>query len=152
MDSTNNYLYISYSHEENLEEVRNLLTSLKIPHKYHTSKDIYGSSGVVFILSEDYDWKYEIDDLSVCTQKDLCVALSKNIPIYIAYKKRSDDMLGIYKAELIYEDNILISGIRSTGTFRDYHNKFQFAPKPKESPWDFTTNNINNRKKFLILL
>lgn len=61
-------------------------------------------------------------------------------------------MLGIYKAELIHEDNILISGIRSTGTFRDYHNKFQFAPKPKESPWDFTTNNINNKKKFLILL
>lgn len=152
MDSTNDYLYISCSYEENLEEVCNLLTSLKVPYKYRTSKDIYGSSGAVFILSEDYDWKLEIDNLSNCIQRDLCVALSKNIPIYIAYKKRSDDMLGIYKAELIHEGCIFISGIRSTGTFREYNNKFQFAPKPKENSWEFTVNTNINRKKLLTLL
>ena len=149
MDSTNNYLYISSSYEENLEEICNLLIPLKVPYKYR-NKDIYGSSGVVFVLSEDYDWKYKLDDLSDNIQKDLCIALSRNIPIYIAYKKRSDNMLGIYKAELIHEGSIFISGIRSTGTFRDHHNKFEFASKPRESSWEFVAN--NNKKKLLTLL
>lgn len=152
MDSTNNYLYISYSYEENLEEVGNLLTSLKVPYKCHSNKDIYGSSGVVFVLSEDYDWKSELDDLYDNIQKDLCVALTKHIPIYIAYKKRSTDMLGIYKAEITYEDGIFISGKVSTGVFKEYGDKFKFTPKPIENSYEFNTCSNNKKKKLLILL
>lgn len=162
MDSTNNYLYIAYSYgyEENLKEVCDLLTSLRISYKhYHkgerySDSDLLNSSGVVFILS-DFEWQYNLDDLTIGVKGELCKVLTNKIPIYIAYKRQSDDTLGIYKAMITPDSNkefVTISGIKGTGVFKDGSREFHFTPKIEDKSIKVFNYNTDSKKKLLLML
>lgn len=153
MNSTNDYLYIAYSYgyEKNLEEVCNLLTSLGIPYKHSSDEELLNSSGVVFILS-DFEWEHDLDELTTGVKGELCKVLTNKIPIYIAYKRQSDDVLGIYKAMItpdIHNEFVTISGIRSTGVFERYSREFRFVSNPEDKSTQLFSYNLDNKKKLL---
>lgn len=159
MDSTNNYLYIAYSYgyEKNLKEVCELLTSLKIPYKhYHrgeqySDEELLKSSGVVFILS-DFEWEHDLDTLTKGIRSELCKVLTNKIPIYIAYKRQSNNALGIYKAMITPDplnEYVTISGIQSTGVFKEYSREFRFVSNPKDKSTQLFSYNLDNKKKLL---
>lgn len=162
MDSTNNYLYIAYSYgyEENLKEVCDLLSSLRIPYKhYHKGKkysdsDLLNSSGVVFILS-DFEWEHNLDALTMGVKGELCKVLTNKIPIYIAYKRQSDDVLGIYKATITPDTHnkfVTISGIKSTGVSIGSSKEFRFDSKSIDKSTQLFNYNTNNKKNLLLFL
>lgn len=159
MNSTNDYLYIAYSYgyEKNLEEVCNLLTSLGIPYKhYHrgekySDEELLKSSGVVFILS-DFKWEHDLDTLTKGIRSELCKVLTNKIPIYIAYKRQSNNALGIYKAMITPDplnEYVTISGIQSTGVFEGYSREFKFVSKPENKSTQLFSYNLDNKKKLL---
>lgn len=152
MDYTNKPFYVTYaySYEEELEEVCNLLDSLNIPYKASTKDSIANSSGIIFIIP-DFSWKSAIDDLIISIKEDLCEAIDKKIPLYIAYKRKSDNMLGIYEAKIESDDYITLTGIAGTGVFKGGRRTLKYL---SETPTIEKINNLrlNNRKQLLLLL
>lgn len=143
--------------KKNLKEVCELFTSLKIPYKhYHrgekySDEELLKSSGVVFILS-DFEWKHDLDSLTMGVKGELCKVLTNKIPIYIAYKRQSDDVLEIYKAIITpdaHNEFLTISGVKNTGIFKGSSREFKFVSKPEDKSTQLFSYNLDNKKKLL---
>lgn len=69
-----------------------------------------GSDIAVFVIN-DFNWGIRVEDMTRGTKKELETCYEKNIPIYIAYKRKTDKVLSIYKSE--YNGKTLV-GIAGT--------------------------------------
>lgn len=101
-----NKAYVSYSmqYANLVPEVEIFLDSLgyepnhwKMGTKYESSL-LTGSDIAVFIIN-DFNWGIKVEDMTRGTKKELETCHKKYIPIYIAYKRKTDKVLSIYKSE-----------------------------------------------------
>ena len=119
-----NKAYVSYSmqHANLVPEVEIFLDSLgyepdhwKMGTKYESSL-LTGSDIAVFVIN-DFNWGIKVEDMTRGTKKELETCHKKNIPIYIAYKRKTD------KSE--YDGNTLV-GIAGTSLMP--YNDLKYNP------------------------
>ena len=125
-----NKAYVSYSmqYANLVPEVEIFLDSLgyepnhwKMGTKYESSL-LTGSDIAVFIIN-DFNWGIKVEDMTRGTEKELETCIKKNIPVYIAYKRKTDKVLSIYKSE--YDKKTLV-GIG--GTALTPYNELKYNP------------------------
>lgn len=125
-----NKAYVSYSmqHANLVPEVEIFLDSLgyepnhwKMGTKYESSL-LTDSDIAVFIINE-FDWGTKVEDMTRGTKKELETCHKKDIPIYIAYKRKTDKVLSIYKSE--YDGKTLV-GIAGTSLMP--YNELKYNP------------------------
>lgn len=115
MSKTNVYISYSIPNEHLANEVAEEIKHKGFQPVYwkmgtrYDQQYLLKSGAVVFILGSYY-WSKDLCDLSPGVHKELDTALSLNLPIYVAYK-RKDGSLNIYKAEV---KNNEIQGIKNT--------------------------------------
>lgn len=125
-----NKAYVSYSmqHANLVPEVEIFLDSLgyepnhwKMGTKYESSL-LTDSDIAVFIINE-FDWETKVEDMTRGTKNELETCIKKNIPVYIAYKRKTDKVLSIYKSE--YDGKTLV-GIAGTSLMP--YNDLKYNP------------------------
>lgn len=125
-----NKAYVSYSmqHANLVPEVEIFLDSLgyepdhwKMGTKYESSL-LTGSDIAVFIIN-DFNWGIKVEDMTRGTKKELETCIKKKIPVYVAYKRKTDKVLSIYKSE--YDETTLI-GV--AGTSLAPFNELKYNP------------------------
>lgn len=125
-----NKAYVSYSmqHANLVPEVEIFLDSLgyepdhwKMGTKYESSL-LTGSDIAVFIIN-DFNWGIKVEDMTRGTKKELETCIKKKIPVYVAYKRKTDKVLSIYKSE--YDGKTLV-GIAGTSLMP--YNDLKYNP------------------------
>ena len=125
-----NKAYISYSmqYANLVPEVEIFLDSLgyepnhwKMGTEYESSL-LTGSDIAVFVIN-DFNWGIKVEDMTRGTKKELETCIKKKIPVYIAYKRKTDKVLSIYKSE--YDGKTLV-GIAGTSLMP--YNDLKYNP------------------------
>lgn len=125
-----NKAYVSYSmqYANLVPEVEIFLDSLgyepnhwKMGTEYESSL-LTGSDIAVFVIN-DFNWGIKVEDMTRGTKKELETCHKKDIPIYIAYKRKIDKVLSIYKSE--YDGKTLV-GIAGTSLMP--YNDLKYNP------------------------
>lgn len=125
-----NKAYVSYSmqYANLVPEVEIFLDSLgyepnhwKMGTKYESSL-LTGSDIAVFVIN-DFNWGIKVEDMTRGTKNELETCIKKNIPVYIAYKRKTDKVLSIYKSE--YDGKTLV-GIAGTSLMP--YNDLKYNP------------------------
>lgn len=125
-----NKAYVSYSmqYANLVPEVEIFLDSLgyepnhwKMGTKYESSL-LTGSDIAVFVIN-DFNWGIKVEDMTRGTKNELETCIKKNIPVYIAYKRKTDKVLSIYKSE--YDKKTLV-GIGGTSLMP--YNDLKYNP------------------------
>ena len=130
-----NKAYVSYSmqHANLVPEVEIFLDSLgyepnhwKMGTKYESS--LLTSSDIAVFIINDLNWGIKVEDMTRGTKKELETCHKKNIPVYIAYERKTDKVLSIYKSE--YDGKTLV-GI--AGTSLEPYNELKYNPLEETS-------------------
>lgn len=125
-----NKAYVSYSmqHANLVPEVEILLDSLgyepdhwKMGTKYEGS--LLTNSDIAVFIINDFNWGIKVEDMTRGTKKELETCHKKNIPVYIAYKRKTDKVLSIYKSE--YDGKTLVG---TAGITLVPHNDLKYNP------------------------
>lgn len=125
-----NKAYVSYSmqYANLVPEVEIFLDSLgyepnhwKMGTEYESSL-LTGSDIAVFVIN-DFNWGIKVEDMTRGTKNELETCIKKNIPVYIAYKRKTDKVLSIYKSE--YDGKTLV-GIAGTSLMP--YNDLKYNP------------------------
>lgn len=130
-----NKVYISYSMQfaHLVGQVSPLLETLGYESNYWKMGTKYDSSSLiksdiaVFII-DDFNWGIDIDSMTRGSKTELELCKKFNIPVYIAYKRKSDDTIGFYKASFTEKNEV--HGI--AGTALPVFNRLKWGPECDE--------------------
>lgn len=98
-----NKAYISYSmqHANLVPEVETFVKSIGYEPRYwkmgtkYDSTVLKSSDIAIFIINE-FNWGTKVEDMTRGIKKELETCIKNKIPVYIAYKRKTDNILGIY--------------------------------------------------------
>lgn len=133
-----NKIYISYSmqYAHLASEVYDLLekqgyevSCWDIGREY-SEKPLREADAVVFILN-DYNWGCKIPDMTRGTKNEYHICSKIGKPMYIAYKRSSDNQLIIYEADVEFEGSTaVLKGV--AGRYLQPVNPYKVSPEDSQ--------------------